>query len=197
MGLFDFLFEDPSKDANKYLDKLPGTVSPYYTPYIESGQRQLPGLESQYGQLMNNPGGKLNEIGQGFHESPGFQFALQQALQGSGHAAAAGGMAGSPQHEMQNMGIATDLGNQDYYNWLNGATGMYNQGLQGSQGLYNGGMGMSDAIAKLLGGNLESQASNAYAGAANRNSMNLGTLGAFAGLGSSYLQPKPTYNNFF
>jgi hypothetical protein len=197
MGLFDFLYDDPSKDANKYLEKLPGTVSPYYTPYTQAGQRQLPGLESQYGELVNNPGGKLNEIGAGFHESPGFQFALKQALSGAGHAAAAGGMAGSPQHEQQNMEIATQLGNQDYYDWLNPAVGMYNEGLQGSQGLYNTSASLSDALAKLLGGNLESKASNAYAGAANRNSMNLGTLGAFAGLGSSYLQPKPTYNNFF
>jgi hypothetical protein len=197
MGIFDFLYDDPSEEANKYLERIPGETMPYYQPYMQAGQRQLPGLEQQYGQLMNNPGGKLNEIGQGFHESPGFQFALKQALQGAGHAEAAGGMAGSPEHELKNMEIGTQLGNQDYYNWLNPATNLYNEGLGGSQGLYNGGFSASDAIAKILSGNRESQSSLAYAGGANRNAMNLGTLGAFLGGATSFLQPKPTYNNFY
>lgn len=185
MGLFDFMYNDPSKDAQKYLNRIPSTVKPYYDPYIQAGQRQLPMLEQQYGQLMNDPGGRLNEIGGSFQQSPGFQFALQQALQGANQGAAAGGMAGSPMAQQQNMGIATQLANQDYYNWLNQATGMYGQGLSGSQGLYNSGMGASDALAQLLAGGLGSQASLGYAGGANRNMMGLGTLGAIGGtLGS-------------
>lgn len=191
MGLFDFMYNDPSKDAQKYLDRIPGTVKPYYDPYIQAGQRQLPGLEQQYGQLMNNPGGKLNEIGGSFQQSPGFQFALQQALQGANQGAAAGGMAGSPMAQQQNMDIATQLGNQDYYNWLNQATGMYGQGLAGSQGLYNSGMGASDALAQLLAGGLGSQASLAYAGGANRNMMGLGTLGALGSFFGGSKKPWP------
>jgi hypothetical protein len=186
MGLFDFLYSDPSKDAQKYLNKVPGTVKPYYDPYIQAGQRQLPGLENQYGQMMNDPGQFINNIGQGYQKSPGFDFALQQALQGSGNAAAAGGMAGSPQHEQQNMGLATNLANQDYNQWLQTALGQHQQGLAGSQGLYNSGMGMSDQLAQLLAGNLGSQASLSYAGGANRNQMNLGTIGAIGGGMSSY-----------
>ncbi len=183
MGLFDSLFGgNASKDANKYLDKVPGTVKPYYDPYIQAGQRQLPGLEDQYGQLMNNPGGRLNEIGAGYQQSPGFQFALQQAMQGAGNAAAAGGMAGSPQHEQQNMGLATNLANQDYNQWLQNAMGMYNTGLQGSQGLYNSGQQASDTLAQLLAGNLGSKASAAYAGGANRNQMMGGLLGGIGSL---------------
>jgi hypothetical protein len=185
MGLFDFLSSDPSKGAQKYLDKVPSTVKPYYDPYIQAGQRQLPGLEQQYGQLMNDPGGRMNEIGKGYQQSPGFQFALQQAMQGAGNAAAAGGMAGSAQHEQQNMGLATNLANQDYNQWLQNAMGMYGQGLQGSQGLYNQGANASDTLAQLLAGNLGSQASLGYAGGANRNSSIGGMLGTIGGIGGS------------
>lgn len=191
MGLFDFLYDDPSKDAQKYLNRIPGTVKPYYDPYIQAGQRQLPGLEQQYGQLMNDPGGRMNEIGSSFQQSPGFQFALQQALQGSGQAAAAGGMAGSPQHEQQNMGIATQLGNQDYYNYLGNALNMYTQGLQGSQGLYNSGQNASNSLADLLASGLGSQASLGYAGGANQNMMGLGTLGLLGGGLSSLYKTNP------
>jgi len=97
----------------------------------------------------------LSKSGNSFHESPGFKFALQQALQGAGHAAAAGGMAGSPQHEQQNMGLATDLANQDYYNYMQGATGLYGQGLSGMQGLsqqgQQAGQSLADQIAQSLG----------------------------------------------
>ena len=106
-------------------------------PYIDQGQAQYGNLNSQYGQLMNDPGGRMNQIGQSYHQSPGFQFALQQALQGAGHAAAAGGMAGSPHHEQQNMGLATNLANQDYNQWLQQALGLYGRGMSGSQSLYD------------------------------------------------------------
>lgn len=172
-GLYNMFFggddNDPSKDAMKYLDKIPGQVKPYYDPYINAGKRSLSTLEGQYGDLLNNPGGKLNEIGKGFHESPGFKFALQQALQGSGHAAAAGGMAGSPQHEQQNMELATDIGNKDYYNWLGGATGLYGRGLTGEEGLnetgFNASKSLSDQIAQMLA----AKSGLSYAGGAAKN----------------------------
>jgi hypothetical protein len=115
-------YKNPYDSANKYYDQIPGQQHQAYDPWINYGQ-----------QLTQHPGERLNEIGQGYHQSPGFQFALQQALQGSGHGAAAGGMAGSPQHEQQNMGIATNLANQDYNQWLQNALGLHNTGYQYGQ----------------------------------------------------------------
>jgi len=99
MGFLSGLFggkgyKNPADSANKYIDQIPGQTSQYFQPYINAGQNALPQLQGQYNDLLNNPGGKLNQMGGQFQQSPGFQFALQQALQGSGHAAAAGGMAG-------------------------------------------------------------------------------------------------------
>jgi hypothetical protein len=186
MGFFDSLFgtSDPSKGAMKYLDKIPGMAQNAYNPYIQAGNRQLPGLEEQYGQLMNDPGGRMNQIGAGYQQSPGFQFALQQALQGSGNAQAAGGMAGSPQHEQQNMGIATNLANQDYNQYLQNALGMYGEGLQGSQGLYNTGYNASNSMADMLANAYGSQANLKYAGGANQNTAKSGLWGGLLGAGA-------------
>jgi hypothetical protein len=160
-GMFGPQGKSPSGEANKYLNQIPGKTGQYYQPFFEAGKGQLPGLEEQYGQLMGNPGGKLNEIGSEFQQSPGFKFALEQALGAANRSAAAGGMAGSPANMQQDMQLATQLGNQDYYNWLNGATGLYGQGLQGSQGLAGMGMQAGGAQANMIAQMLAQQAQNA------------------------------------
>ena len=108
-------WKNPSDSAMGYMDEMPGMISKYLDPYITRG-------------LV--PGKTINDIGQDYQQSPGFKFALEQAIQGAGHAAAAGGMAGSPQHEQQNMTLATNLGNQDYNEWLKHALGVYGIGAQ-------------------------------------------------------------------
>lgn len=186
MGMFDSLFggaSDPSKGAMKYLNQIPGMAQNAYNPYIQAGQAQLPGLQDQYSQLMNDPGARMNQIGSGYQQSPGYQFAVQQALQSSGNAAAAGGMAGSPQHEQQNMTLANNLANQDYNQYLTNALGLYGQGLQGSQGLYNMGYKASDSLADMLANTYGSQANLKYAGGANQNAANSGFWGGLMGLG--------------
>ena len=187
-GLFN-KGRNPADVANQYISQIPGQTSQYFQPYMDAGKNALGTLQGQYGDLLNNPGGKLNQIGGNFQQSPGFQFALKQALQGAGHAAAAGGMAGSPQHEQQNMGLATDLANQDYYNWLGQATGLYGQGLQGEQGLAQMGQQSSQNMADMIAQALAQQGNYAYEGQAGRNTANnslwsnigsgLGMLGAF------------------
>lgn len=146
--------KNPADSAMPYLDQIPGQTNQYYQPYFQAGQQVLPHLQSeynslsrgrpqlqnQYESLINNPGSRLNEIGANFHESPGFQFALQQALEGANHAAAAGGMAGSPENQQHNIEVGTQLGNQEYNDWMHKALGLYGTGLQGEEGLYNTGL---------------------------------------------------------
>lgn len=179
-GMFDE-YDNPADDAMGYMNQIPGQLHQSFDPYINAGNRALPGLEGQYNQLMNDPGGRLNQIGQGYHQSPGFQFALQQALQGAGHAQAAGGMAGSPQHEQMNMELATQLGNKDYSDWIHNAMMMYGQGLQGNQGLYdtgaNAGMRLGENLGSVMGnqGNLAFERRNA------QNQYSQGRRGALLG----------------
>lgn len=181
LGMMTGDYKNPSDAGMNYMDKIPGQLDKYMSPYIDAGNRQLPGLENQYNQITNNPGGKLNEIGAGYHESPGFQFALQQALQGAGHAAAAGGMAGTPQHEQQNMGIATGLANQDYNQWLGNALGMYGLGTQGRQGLYDTGAKTGISMGEDLASVLANKAKLAYEGQNAENQHEGGKWGSFLG----------------
>lgn len=187
-------FEDPSKSAMPYLNKIPGEVKPYYQPYMDAGKRSLGDLEGQYGNLTNNPGEFVNKIGEGFQQSPGYQFAREQAEQAAGHAAAAGGMAGSPQHEQQIADLVSKLASSNYRDWLSNALGAYQTGLSGKSHLNDMGYEANNEFGQTLGNNLASKAKLAYAGTANENMNELGEEGfkygmignalkAFAGTG--------------
>lgn len=209
MGFFDFLWggKNPANDAMKYYNQIPGQAQQQYQPYINAGQNAMNANQQQYMDLINNPGGKLNQIGESFHESPGFKFAMQQALQGAGHAAAAGGMAGSPQHEQWAQGLATNLANQDYYNWLQGATGLYGGGLQGNENIANRGFQSSRDLADILANNLGQQGDIAFRGGQERNNrMNdffggvgrgIGALGAFTPWGKAGGAFDTAYNRLY
>jgi len=188
MSWFSDIFKggkNPADAAMPYLNQIPGQTQQYQQPWLDAGKNQLPGLQDQYSQLMNDPGGRLNKIGEGFQHSPGFQFAMDQALQGGNHAAAAGGMAGSPQHEQQNMKLATDLGNQDYNNWMQNALGMYGQGLQGSQGMANQGQQAGESMADMIAQTLAQQANLQFQGQRQQNQNKNDLWGGIAkGIGS-------------
>lgn len=187
MSWFSDMFggKNPADSAMPYLNQIPGQTQQYQQPWMQAGKDQLPGLQDQYSQLMNDPGGKMNKIGEGFKESPGFKFAMQQALQGGNHAAAAGGMAGSPQHEQQNMQMATDLGNQEYGNWMKNALGMYGQGLQGSQGMANQGQQAGQSMADMIAQTLAQQANLSFNGQQQQNQNKSDMWGnVFKGAGS-------------
>lgn len=188
MSFFGNLFgggKNPANSAMPYLNQIPGQTNQYFDPYFQAGKSQIPGLQDQYKKLMEDPGGMMNSIGESFKESPGFKFAMQQAMQGGNHAAAAGGMAGSPQHEQQNMQMATDLGNQEYNNWMKNALGMYGQGLQGSQGMANQGQQAGQSMADMIAQTLAQQANLSFQGQSQKNQNQSDLFGnIFKGAGS-------------
>lgn len=171
MGILDWFYEDPADESSKYLEKIPGQTRQYFDPFIQRGQRAGGILEGQYGNLINDPGGMLNKFGEGYQKSPGFDFALQRALESAGRGAAAGGMAGSPMHQEQNMGIATGMANQDYYNWLDRTLGMYGHGLAGEESALGRGYGASQSMADMIAQMLAGQAGLQFAGTQGRNQM--------------------------
>lgn len=175
-------YNNPANAAQGYLQQVPGAISPYYNPYIGAGQNSLGILQGQYGNLLNNPGGVLNQIGQGYQQSPGFQFQTQQALQAANRAASAGGMLGSPMEQQSIAGTVNGLANQDYNQYLQNAMQMFGQGLQGEQGLNQEGFQASNEMAGDLANNLNSQAQLAYTGQQNQNQHNGGMWGSLFGL---------------
>lgn len=180
-------YKNPANAASPYLNQIPGTISPYYQPYVNAGQQALPTLQNQFNTMATNPGQSVNTIGQSFQQSPGYDWQVQQALQGSNQAAAAGGMAGSPQHEQQNMQLANNIANQDYYNWLSNALQQQNTGLSGLQNINTMGYGASNELAQSLANNLMGQAGMQVAGTAGKNMYNQGNLGMLLGAGVSAL----------
>ncbi len=171
-------YQNPANSAMPYMNQIPGQVSPYYQPYINAGQQAMPQLQGQYNQLISNPGQRLNQIGQSFQQSPGYQFQVNQSLGAANRAAAAGGMLGSPQEQQNIAGTVNQLANQDYYNWLGNAQNMYGQGLSGLQNInqmgYNASAGLSDTLAQ----NLQNQANLAYSGQSQQNQYNYGKSSA-------------------
>ena len=205
MSFFSDLFgggKNPANAAMPYLNQIPGQTQQYMQPFFEAGKGSLPILQDQYKNLLGDPGGFLNHIGESFQQSPGFKSALENALAASGHAAAAGGMAGTPAHQYDAMGQATNLANQDYYNYLGNALGLYGQGLSGEQGLAGMGQQSGQSMADMIAQTLAQQGNLAFQGQsqknANRNSLfgniakgvgaafGMGNpFGAFMGLGSN------------
>lgn len=162
-------YKNPADKAMPYLDQVPGMVSPYYDPYIQSGRRALSTTENEYGNLIRDPGARMNQIGQSFHQSPGYQYQVDQALGAANRASAAGGMLGSPM-EMQGIAQSVNgMANQDYYNYLDRALNLYGQGLNGMSDINHLGYGAADKYASDLYENQQNKANLAYAGQADEN----------------------------
>ena len=155
-GLFGNGSKDPMKEANKYYDQIPGMMKPYYDPYVQAGQHQIPGLV-----MMNilisakDPGSIIARLAGGYQKSPGYNFQLGEGERAIGNAAAAGGMAGTAQHQQQAGTMANNLANQDFQQYLQQAMGLYGRGLGGKEGLmdqgYKAGSSLSENLAQLLG----------------------------------------------
>ena len=186
MGMFGHN-KNPADAANHYIKQIQGQTQPHYQPWEDAGRNMLDPLQQQYGQLMNDPGGKFNQIGESFHESPGFKFALQQALQGNSNQANASGMGGSPQQTQQDMTLATNLANQDYYNYMQGAGNLYSQGLQGGQQMANQGQQAGQNQADQIAQALAQQAAYGYEGQGQRNQNKSGAFNNILGGLSSFL----------
>lgn len=182
MGVLDFLFDDPSKAAQPYLNKIPGTITPYYQPSINAGNQALPGLQAQYGQMMNDPNGIISRLGAGYHQSPGYQFKLGQGESAINNAQAAGGMLGTPQHQQMAGDLAEKLSNEDFQNYLNSVLGVYQGGIQGNQGLYNSGLASSSELANALAMTMMNQGNLAYSGVQGQNNMTGGIINDIFGL---------------
>lgn len=194
-------FQNPADAASQYYNQIPGTLSPYYQPYINQGQQaygNLTGianqLQGQYGAMANDPTGFLQKIGSQYQQSPGYQFALNQALQAGKNASAAGGASGTPMDQQQQMQMATGLANQNYQQYLQNAMGVLGQGQQGLGNLeglygdiYHQGFGASTGLGNTLANNLMNQGNWAAQGANAQNvyNQNQGNMfGNLFGLGA-------------
>jgi len=161
--------KNPANSANDYLSKIPGAMSPYYQPYIQGGQEAGKQLTDQYSQLTQNPGDFYAKMGQGYKESPGYQYKLQQALGAGQNAAAAGGQLGLPQDQQQQMETANNISSQDYDQYMQHVMDLFGLGQQGQQKMQQQGFDASTGYGQNLGNVLGTQGQYAFAGQAGQN----------------------------
>jgi hypothetical protein len=179
-------FQNPADSSMPYLQNLPEALRPYFQPYMQHGEQaygQMSDinklLQNQYGSMMNDPNAFLAKIGAGYKQSPGYQWSLNQAMQGGKNAAAAGGALGTPANQQQMEQTAEGMANQDYQQYLQNAFGVLGQGQKGMGGIadqlrsiYGLGAQMSGEYGTDIGQGMMSQAQMAAEAAKARNQYN-------------------------
>lgn len=179
--------KNPADSAMPYLNQIPGQTLPYMQPYFNAGTQALNPLQDQYSHLLGDPGSFMNKMGESYQQSPGFKAAMENALTAGNHASAAGGMAGTPQDQFQQMKMATDLTNQDYNGWLQNVLGLYGAGLSGEQGLAGMGQQAGQSMADMIAQTLAQQGNMAFRGQQEQNSQRNSMLGGLGKLGGAAL----------
>ena len=163
-----FMREDPTKAANKYNNQIPGVGHKYYDPFITGGQEAGGVLKGEYNKMLD-PTAFMDQIMQHYQTSKGAQYQQDKLGRGIGSTAAAGGIAGTPEHQREYGEMASDINSKDMQEYLQNALGIYGGGIKGEQDFYGKGYDASKEMADLLGGNLASQGSMAYKGAQQTN----------------------------
>lgn len=162
---------NPSDSAMPYFDKISGMMKGYMEPYINEGRDADKILQGQYSQLLNDPASIYNKLGMGFQQSPGYQFQVDQAQNAANRSGAAGGMLGTPAQQQSVANTVGQMANQDYGNYMNRVTGLYNTGLGGYGHVSDRGFDASNSLSQNLANTLMSQGQLAYSGQQNKNQM--------------------------
>lgn len=168
---------DPAKEANKYLNQIPGTGHEYYDPFINQGREAGNTLKDQYGRMLN-PTKFMDDIMKDYQMSQGATYKRDQLGRGIGNTAAAGGIAGTPEHQRQYGQMANDIMSQDMDTYLKNALGISERGLQGEEGFYNKGFEASGSLADMLSSLLGSQAGLAFQSTSQKNANNSALMSA-------------------
>lgn len=129
-------------------------------PYLQSGQNAL----AKTNAVMN---GDYS----GFENSPQYQYALQQGLQGVDRSAAAKGSLYSGGQQADIVNYAQGLASQNLNNYLSQLNGMSNQGYSAANSANNSSQNYANGATSVYGsiGNAQAQAA-----ASNANSINSG-----------------------
>ena len=169
------------KHVNSLLDQIPSQLREQLMPYINAGMGALPHLNDisgEYQRMYQDPNAIISRLGSGYRESPGYQWRLNQGENAINNAAAAGGMAGTAQHQQQAGELAGNLADQDYQNHLAKVLALYSGGLSGrtgiEQNIFDTGAGASGSLANSLSNYMLGRAGLEYTRNANQNQLRSG-----------------------
>lgn len=206
-------YENPADSAMPYLESIPGTVTPYYNPYINLGKGAARVSAPIYYQRATDPNAAYNDLMSGYQESPDTQYRMSQDLAAQQAAANAGGFTGTSYDQNQQAYTTNGLIAQDQQRYYQNNLGLQNSGLDAGMNYFNTGYQASNTLAQMLGQNLAAEAGLQYQGTAfdnqlqaqqrqSRNSLLGTTIGAGFGYGgtrnsNSYYQPYQPYDDSY
>lgn len=181
MSLLSKLFggTNTADAANNYLNQIPGVAHQGYDPYVTAGLDASGKTKSTYEDLMNDPTAFINKLMEGYKPSEGYQFQKEQLTKELGNTAAAGGIAGTPQDQMnQGQGVQKLLSG-DMQQFLSNVLGVFNTGLSGEEGIAGRGFDASKGLTDMLGNNLTQQGGLAFQNAQQKNKNRADMWGMF------------------
>jgi hypothetical protein len=111
---------------------------------------------------MGDPTAFINKLMEGYEPSKGYQFQKDQLTKELGNTAAAGGIAGTPQDQMNQGEGVQKLLSGDMQQFLKNALGVFNTGLEGEEGIANRGYDASGKLTDALGTALNQQGGLAF-----------------------------------
>lgn len=153
---------NPMGAANQYLNQIPGVAHEGYDDYVNAGKDASGKTKSQYENMMNDPTGFINKLMEGYKPSEGYQFQKDQLTKELGNTAAAGGIAGTPQDQMNQGQGVQNLLSGDMQQFLQNVLGRYDKGLEGEEGIAGRGYDASGRLTDILGGALNQQGGLAF-----------------------------------
>lgn len=171
MGFFRADYENPADAGMYYVDQVPSTITPYYSPYRKAGLAAGATIAPQYYKMATNPQGYYNTTMSGYEQSPTYQFNYDQGTKQMEGDAAAGGYTGTEYDQQRQAEFEQGLLSQDQQQYYKNVTEAQRYGIEGGQDFYNTGYRASDQLANMLMQNLYAQAGLAYKGTAWDNAM--------------------------
>lgn len=159
---------DPAKDANRYLDKIPGVGHDAYDPFINQGKEAGGILKDQYGRMLD-PTKFMDDIMSKYKMSEGATYKRDLLGKGIGNTAASGGFSGTPEHQREYGQMANDVMSGDMQEYLQNALGIHGTGLSGEKDFYDKGFQASGSLADLLAGVLGSKSGLAFQSGTQKN----------------------------
>lgn len=159
----------PMNAANQYLNQIPGVAHQGYDPYVNAGLDASSKTKSAYESMMEDPTGFINKLMEGYKPSEGYQFQKEQLTKELGNTAAAGGIAGTPQDQMNQGEGVQKLLSGDMQQFLQNVLGRYDTGLKGEEGIATRGYNASGNLVDALGSALNQQGGLAFQNQQQKN----------------------------
>lgn len=148
--------------AMNYLNNIPGTITPYYQPFINQGQSAYNTMNPQISAMTSDPVAFLQNIMKGYQPSNSYQMQNTEMQKAAGNTAAAGGMRGSLNDISNSAHITDTLMGNDMQNWLANVLGIQRTGLGQESHIYDTGYNASNALAGDLSNVMGSQSQLAF-----------------------------------